>query len=155
MQSSKAGFIYNVVNWRETLEMRTCAREYIVYPDIKKTRWLFRHVARYAHICVSLVNTWCSFLNEDILAKLCFVTEGARRRVWFKHEGSSRTQWNGICLFHEARWSRYTSLRITARYRYGVPARCESLLTLAVMDGKPFSPREPVYCRHVYNLRAT
>lgn len=41
----------------------------------------------------------------------------------------------------------YASLRVLAR--------CESLLTLAVMDGKPFSHREPVYCRHVYNLRAT
>ncbi len=85
----KAAFIYIIVNWRETLEMRTCARECFVYPDIKKTRWLFRRVAQfaYAHNCVSLVNSSYSLLNEDILAML-----------WFKHEGSSRNQWTGSAL---------------------------------------------------------
>ncbi len=143
----KAAFIYIVVNWRETLEMRTCARECFVYPDIKKTRWLFRRVAQfaYAHNCVSLVNSSYSLLNEDILAML-----------WFKHEGSSRNQWYGICagfIKHVGRNTlHYASLRTMDM---GVLVRCESLLSLAVMDGKPFSHREPVYCRHVYNLRAT
>ncbi len=128
------------------LEMRTCARECFVYPDIKKTRWLFRRVAQfaYAHNCVSLVNSSYSLLNEDILAML-----------WFKHEGSSRNQWYGICAGFI---STLVEIHfITHHCALWIWGSCEMWITShSCCNGwEAIFSQRAVYCRHVYNLRAT